>query len=119
MINKGKMKVKKFGGTSVGSAERIKNVGTLITEKGQDIIVLSAMSGTTNSLLEVSSAIKTGDGEKAKVLTDKLHENYHQVASELYSTEEYKKKAEDFIDNIFKQIKYNTNQKFSESLEKE
>ena len=49
------MKVMKFGGTSVGSAQRIKNVANLIVEDGQPkVVVLSAMSGTTNSLLEIS-----------------------------------------------------------------
>ena len=48
------MKVLKFGGTSVGSAERIKNVAKLVLERGKNIIVLSAMSGTTNTLVEIS-----------------------------------------------------------------
>ena len=48
------MKVLKFGGTSVGSAERIKNVARLIIERGKNIVVLSAMSGTTNTLVEIS-----------------------------------------------------------------
>ena len=48
------MKVLKFGGTSVGSPERIKNVAQLITDGQRKVVVLSAMSGTTNSLLEVA-----------------------------------------------------------------
>ena len=48
------MKVMKFGGTSVGSAERIKNVAKLVTGKGCNVVVLSAMSGTTNTLVEIS-----------------------------------------------------------------
>lgn len=48
------MKVLKFGGTSVGSAQRIKEVAKLITARGRNIIVLSAMSGTTNTLVEIS-----------------------------------------------------------------
>ena len=48
------MKVLKFGGTSVGSAERIRHVADLVSERGKNIIVLSAMSGTTNSLVEIS-----------------------------------------------------------------
>ena len=55
------MKVLKFGGTSVGSPERIKNVAALIcNESGKKFVVLSAMSGTTNSLLEISSLVKEG-----------------------------------------------------------
>ena len=48
------MKVMKFGGTSVGSADRIKDVAGLITGRGQNIVVLSAMSGTTNTLVEIA-----------------------------------------------------------------
>ena len=48
------MKVLKFGGTSVGSAERIRHVADLVSARGKNIIVLSAMSGTTNSLVEIS-----------------------------------------------------------------
>ena len=49
------MKVLKFGGTSVGSPERIKNVASLITKSGRNIVVLSAMSGTTNTLVEITA----------------------------------------------------------------
>ena len=69
------MKVKKFGGTSVGSAERIRNVGKLISGCKKDIVVLSAMSGTTNSLLEISSAIKDGDKLRANELIASLQQN--------------------------------------------
>ena len=48
------MKVLKFGGTSVGSAQRFKEVAKLVTERGRNIVVLSAMSGTTNTLVEIS-----------------------------------------------------------------
>ena len=48
------MKVLKFGGTSVGSAQRIKDVAKLVASRGNNIIVLSAMSGTTNTLVEIS-----------------------------------------------------------------
>ena len=48
------MKVLKFGGTSVGSAQRMKDVAKLINDGEQKIVVLSAMSGTTNTLVEIS-----------------------------------------------------------------
>lgn len=119
MINKTEMKVKKFGGTSVGSAERIKNVGTLITGNGQNIIVLSAMSGTTNALLEISSAIKKGDAKRALESTQGLREKYRVVVDELYSSEEYKQIATEFIDKIFSKLEIQTEHDYSESLEKE
>ena len=50
------MKVLKFGGTSVGSAQRMKEVAKLITDGEQKIVVLSAMSGTTNTLVEISAS---------------------------------------------------------------
>ena len=56
------MKVMKFGGTSVGKPERMNDVATLITRDAEDkIVVLSALSGTTNSLVEIGSALASGD----------------------------------------------------------
>ena len=59
----------KFGGSSVGSAQRIKNVAKLITERGKNIVVLSAMSGTTNTLVEISDYLykKNIDGAKETI----------------------------------------------------
>ena len=54
------MKVLKFGGTSVGSPERMKSVSKLITDGTQQIVVLSAMSGTTNNLVEIADYYKKG-----------------------------------------------------------
>ena len=53
------MKVLKFGGTSVGSAERIKNVANIVTSKGKNIVVLSAMAGTTNTLSTVDGMFRS------------------------------------------------------------
>ena len=63
------MKVLKFGGTSVGSAERIRHVADLVSERGKNIIVLSAMSGTTNSLVEISDYLykKNTNGAKETI----------------------------------------------------
>ena len=63
------MKVMKFGGTSVGSAERIQNVANLIADKGKNIIVLSAMAGTTNTLVEISDYLykRNIDGAKETI----------------------------------------------------
>ena len=57
------MKVLKFGGTSVGSAQRMKDVAKLITDGEQKIVVLSAMSGTTNTLVELSDYRYTYNAE--------------------------------------------------------
>ncbi|MDE7421847.1 MAG: aspartate kinase, partial [Muribaculaceae bacterium] len=99
------MKVKKFGGTSVGSAERIKNVGKLISGCKKDIVVLSAMSGTTNSLLEISSAIKDHNKTLASELIDSLREKYDHTIENLYKTSDYKAKAPEAIDKIFEELR--------------
>ena len=63
------MKVLKFGGTSVGSARRIKEVAALVTPRGNNIIVLSAMSGTTNTLVEIAEYLyrRNVNGAKATI----------------------------------------------------
>ena len=113
------MKVKKFGGTSVGSAERIRNVGKLISECKKDIVVLSAMSGTTNSLLEISSSIKNDDKKAAFELIDILRNKYDETIEALYKTEEYKENATQAIDDIFDELKKLAEKPFSTQLEKE
>lgn len=99
------MKVKKFGGTSVGSAERIKNVGKLISGDGKNVIVLSAMSGTTNSLIEICDALKADDRQLAAERIKDLRDKYTRVVEDLYGTEEYKSKANQIIDDIFSTIR--------------
>lgn len=87
------MKVLKFGGTSVGSAERMRALVSLIRNGEKKIVVLSAMAGTTNNLVEISSFLRSGDSTSAgKVLSD-LRVRYRQVINELFSTEEYRAKA--------------------------
>ena len=113
------MKVKKFGGTSVGSAERIRNVGKLISRTKKDIVVLSAMSGTTNSLLEISSAIKNDDKPQAQELILSLHKKYIDTINSLFNTHEYKKEAIETIGNIFKDLKDISYLSYSCQLEKE
>lgn len=78
------MKVLKFGGTSVGSAQRIKNVASLITARGKNVIVLSAMSGTTNTLVEISDYLKCGNIDGAKETLNGLQARYTAVIAELF-----------------------------------
>ncbi len=92
------MKVMKFGGTSVGSAERMKNVASLITESGEpNFVVLSAMSGTTNSLVEISDYLYKKNPEGANEVINALEKKYQQHVEELYSTDEYKQKTREFL----------------------
>ena len=70
------MKVLKFGGTSVGSAQRIKNVASIICDQEQKIVVLSAMAGTTNSLVEISECFHKKDPGKANAILSALEQAY-------------------------------------------
>ncbi len=87
----------KFGGTSVGSAQRIKNVASLVKSRGKNIIVLSAMSGTTNTLVEISDYLYKGNLAGAKETINALESKYKGVIDELYSTPEYKAKATEAV----------------------
>ena len=99
------MKVLKFGGTSVGSAQRMKDVAKLITDGEQKIVVLSAMSGTTNTLVEISDYLYKKNPEGANEVINKLEAKYKQHIDELFSTEEYKKKTLEFVKSVFDYIR--------------
>lgn len=99
------MKVLKFGGTSVGSAQRIKDVANLIAARGKNIVVLSAMSGTTNSLVEISDYLYKRNVEGAKEIINSLENKYRSVIEELYSTEEFKLLAWNEIRDCFNFIR--------------
>lgn len=98
------MKVLKFGGTSVGSAERMHALVELINDSDPKIVVLSAMSGTTNSLVDISAALHAEDHSKAKELTDALKKKYDGVIKELYKTEAALTKGRELIESHFNYI---------------
>ena len=95
------MKVLKFGGTSVGSAARIKEVAKLICDGDQKIVVLSAMSGTTNSLVEISDYLYKNNTAGALERINALEEKYFGVIDELYSSKEYKIEAKKTLKSHF------------------
>ena len=99
------MKVLKFGGTSVGSSQRMKDVCKLITDNDQKIVVLSAMSGTTNTLVEISDYLYKKNPEGANEYINILENKYKKHIDELYSTYEYKKKTLDFLKKEFDYIR--------------
>jgi len=111
------MKVLKFGGTSVGSAQRMKNVAKLITGEC-NIIVLSAMSGTTNSLVEISDYLYKKNPDGANEIINKLTKLYLGHIDELYSTDEYKKKAREYVKLHFDTIRAFTKDLFTMFEEK-
>ena len=107
------MKVLKFGGTSVGSAQRMKDVAKLISDGEQKIVVLSAMSGTTNTLVEISDYLYKKNPEGANEIINKLESKYKQHIDELYSTEEYKQKTLEFVKSVFDYIRSYTKDIFT------
>lgn len=112
------MKVLKFGGTSVGSAERIRSVAALIDDHQPKIVVLSAMSGTTNTLLEIAGCLYRDEKQKALDIIQNLELNYYIVISELYETEPYIRKAKEFIQTIFTYLRSFINKDFYPLQEK-
>ena len=114
------MKILKFGGTSVGSAPRMKDVANLVLEDGQvKIVVLSAMSGTTNSLVEISNYLYKKNADGANEVISKLEKKYAEHIAELYSTPEFREKGAELIRERFNYIKSFTNNVFTVFEEKE
>ncbi len=113
------MKVMKFGGTSVGSPERMKGVASLVTESGEPtFIVLSAMSGTTNSLVEISDYLYKKNPEGANEVINNLEKKYMQHVEDLYSTEEMKKTTREFLQGEFNYLRSFTKDIFTSFEEK-
>ncbi len=98
------MKVLKFGGTSVGSAQRMQHVASLICDGRKKIVVLSAMAGTTNSLIDISDCLFNKDVVNASDIIAQLKKQYEIHVNSLYGTEEYKRKAWDWLNGCFERI---------------
>jgi len=107
------MKVMKFGGTSVGSAARMKNVASLINDGEDKIVVLSAMSGTTNSLVEICGYLANNNPEGANEVINKLEGLYRKHINELYSTEQYKQQTVELVKDVFNYLRSFTKQLFT------
>jgi aspartate kinase len=106
------MKVLKFGGTSVGSAQRMKDVAKLIMAE-RNIVVLSAMSGTTNSLVEISDYLYKKNPDGANEVINKLAHKYAEHIEEFYDSAEYKQKATELVTSIFDYIRSFTKDLFT------
>jgi aspartate kinase len=114
------MKVMKFGGTSVGKPERMHQVAALIRRDSEKkIVVLSALSGTTNSLVEIGNLLQQGDKEGAKYKIEQLNAHYQQFINELLSKDEAKEKARSIIGEHFEFLHIILKISFSESLNKD
>ena len=113
------MKVLKFGGTSVGSAQRMKEVCKLVTEDGQPkVVVLSAMSGTTNTLVEISDYLYKKNPEGAYNVINQLERKYMLHIEELYSTDEMREKTAKFLKEEFAYLRSMTKSLFTSFEEK-
>ncbi|OKL38494.1 aspartate kinase [Pontibacter flavimaris] len=98
------MKILKFGGTSVGSAERMKAVASLIRNGEPKIVVLSAMSGTTNALVQIAETLYQNKHDEAKALIKALHDKYKQVVEEFYTSDDKKKQANELLKQHFEYL---------------
>ena len=113
------MKVLKFGGTSVGSPERMKEVSRLITEDGQQkLVVLSAMSGTTNSLVEIAQYLYGGNKAGADDVINRLRKKYFAHVPELLSSKENQDNLNKFLEDKFSFLQSFYKENFSEKDEK-
>ncbi len=110
----------KFGGTSVGKPERMQEVAQLITkDKDRKIVVLSALSGTTNALVEISNHLANGDRSSAKQVIEKLHDHYKAFIQQLLVTDEARLKANEIISEHFEFLQIILRISFSEALNKD
>jgi len=112
------MKIMKFGGTSVGNPERLKALIPLIINEDKKIVVLSAMSGTTNSLVEITNYLYNDNTNEASLKNEELREKYHSVVDELFASDNYKKTGHELIDSHFEYIRNFTLRVFTKLQEK-
>ena len=111
--------VKKFGGTSVGSPQRMKEVSRLVTEDGQQkLVVLSAMSGTTNSLVEIAQYLNGGNKAGADDVINRLRAKYYAHVPELLDKKENQEELQKFLEEKFNYLQSFYIDGFSEKEEK-
>lgn len=107
------MLVYKFGGTSVGSVINMNHVKEIIDSEQTKIVVLSAMSGTTNALVEISMLFKNEQCSRAKEKIDVLHEKYNETVYDLLSNVELRNEVTTYVNHIFKGLKDAVDQDYS------
>src|SRR5690554_419340 len=112
------MKVLKFGGTSVGSADRMKEVAALVNDGDRKIVVLSAMSGTTNNLVEIANYLYKKNHDGANEIVSQMEKKYYEEVEALYATDKYKELGRELIRLHFDEIKSYTRDVFTVYEEK-
>ena len=109
----------KFGGTSVGTPQRMKEVTQLVTKSGEPVfVVLSAMSGTTNSLVEISDYLYKKNADGANEVINRLEQKYLKHVEELYSKDETKQTTREFLKGEFDYLRSFTKELFTSFEEK-
>jgi aspartate kinase len=112
------MKILKFGGTSVGSPERMTKLLDIIKPAEKQIVVLSAVSGTTNSLVEISAKLLRDDKQGGLTLIDNLKQSYHAFVIELLPEGPYRLEGQELIDYHFNFLAALANDLFTSIEEK-
>ena len=112
------MKVLKFGGTSVGTVARIKHVARLICSEEPKLVILSAMSGTTNALVEITERLSEKDIKGATESIKNLEKKYLSIPEQLYYYGGSTGKARKYITDSFLLLKRITKEPFSDTKEK-
>ncbi len=110
------MLVYKFGGTSVGSVVNMNHVKDIINAKDRKIVVLSAMSGTTNTLVEISRLIEVGELTTAKAIITELNETYNAVVYDLLQDQALRLEVSKYVNARFKLLLDAMNEPFSQRL---
>lgn len=110
----------KFGGTSVGKPHRMKEVAQLISASEEPkIVILSALSGTTNALVEISTLLATNDRKTAQDKINALEANYQQFVAELLTDESMLSKAKKVLAEHFEFLSIILKISYSEALNKD
>ncbi|MGZ2368515.1 aspartate kinase [Ancylomarina sp. YFZ004] len=112
------MKILKFGGTSVGTPQRIQNLAQIVQNEESCIVVLSAMAGTTNALVEITELLYKGDDENAINRIEDLEQSYISRVNELYTSSEYLDKGHELINSHFVYIRNFVHKTFTQLQEK-
>lgn len=107
------MKILKFGGTSIGTPEHMRQVAKLIEQEAGNVVVLSALSKTTDALVSIAAAISRQDSATANAAVDALKSHYDQFVQELYQKHETRKQGQQMVDSHFEFIRSFTTDVFT------
>ncbi len=112
------MIIQKFGGTSVGTPERMQSIAELISDGEKKIVVFSAVSGTTNTLVDICTALHKKDAEEALSLVGELSKLYTNFIIKLISKEETKEETLEIVDAYLNGIRSYAKKLFSPFIER-